>query len=118
MANVLQFAIYAAYAGRLETAFLTDEVGSANAVLRCPAQSPASPTSPLAQAPQADPMVASAAPQPAAKVCRHLKPSGMLMPAQQLVAAEYAVESLIEKRLTVECIDSGMATHAVINHFV
>ena len=66
--NVLQFAIYAAYAGRLETAFLTDEVGSANAVLRSPAQSPASPKSPLAPAPQADAVVASAAPQPAAKV--------------------------------------------------
>ena len=93
VANVLQFAIYAAYAGRLETAFLTDEVGSANAVLRCPATSPASPKSPLAQAPQADAVLASSAPQPSgAKVCMHLKPSRIHMPAQQWVAAEYAVE--------------------------
>lgn len=68
MANV-QFAIYAAYAGRLETAFLTDEVGSANAVLRYPAvPPPASPKSPPAAAPQADAADASGLP-PAAKVC-------------------------------------------------
>ena len=94
VANMLQFAIYAAYAGRLETAFLTDEVASANAVLRCPAQPPASPISPAAQAPQAD-AAAPAAPQPAAKVCMHLKPSGNHMLAQHLGAAEYAVQNFV-----------------------
>ena len=94
MANVLQFAIYAAYAGRLETAFLTDEVASANAVLRCPPQPPTSPTSSPAQAPQAD-AATPAAPQPPAKVHMHLKLSGIHMPAQQLVASEYAVKSFV-----------------------
>ena len=65
MADVLQFAVYAAYAGRLETAFLTDEVGSANAVLRCPALPPASPPG---AASQTDTAAASAAPQQPTKV--------------------------------------------------
>lgn len=69
VADALQFAIFAAYAGRLETAFLTDEVASANAVLRCPASSPASPMSPPAVASQSHAAAASAAPQPALKVC-------------------------------------------------
>ena len=31
---LLQFAVYAAYAGRLETAFLTDELASARTVVQ------------------------------------------------------------------------------------
>ena len=60
---VLQFAIYAAYAGRLETAFLTDEVASANAVLHSPALTPAPPTSPLSTVPQAEAPAALQQPQ-------------------------------------------------------
>ena len=46
----MQFAIYAAYAGRLETTFLTDELASARAVLQGTALSPESPFSNAAAA--------------------------------------------------------------------
>ena len=42
----LQFAIFAAYAARLETAFLTDELASANALSHQSPPAPALPTPP------------------------------------------------------------------------
>lgn len=76
----LQFAVFAAYAGRLETAFLTDEVASANAVLRCPTSAPASPESPPGTVIQPDAAAASAAPQQAPKVCMRPKPHSQQQP--------------------------------------
>ena len=69
---VLQFAIYAAYAGRLETAFLTDEVASANAVLHSPTLTPASPRSPLSTATTAQQAEAPAAAEQPPQVCHQL----------------------------------------------
>ena len=50
----VQFAIYAAYAGRLEAAFLTDELASASAVLQGTALPPSSPFSNFTAATAAD----------------------------------------------------------------
>ena len=50
----VQFAIYAAYAGQLEAAFLTDELASASAVLQGTALPPKSPFSNLTAATAAD----------------------------------------------------------------
>ncbi|KAL3149135.1 hypothetical protein ABBQ32_001972 [Trebouxia sp. C0010 RCD-2024] len=65
--KVTKFAVFAAYAGRLETAFLTDEVASANAVLGCSTAAPASPKSPPGTVIQPDDAAASAALQQAPK---------------------------------------------------
>jgi len=69
---MLQFAIYTAYAGRLETAFLTDEVAPANAVFHSPALTPASPRSPSNTATTAQQAEAPAAAEQTPKVCHEL----------------------------------------------